>query len=263
MNQQPEAPPKWREVWDANKGFVAVGFGGTTLLLLIVAIIQGQDLQRKYPWVSWGTVPESFAAVGTVLAVAVALWQSLVIRRQAKADNDAAAEQFQTELDAAAERHRVELENQRELARVQRVHVQEQEFKLALIRVSRAANAYTQGLATLIAETNRIIALPSRQERDDALKPISKELATLLLDVSAETTGAGFFTNNPQLHDALDDITQAAIRGPEAEMNYRNHLTFRGEMPNQAPIFMAMEGLPQAIGNARRLAGQLLTTGWS
>lgn len=88
-------------------------------------------------------MPEAFAAAGTLLAVVVALWQSTVIRRQAEKEAKDAANRFEKELtsardlhaaemEAADDRHKAELESQREIARVQRVHMLEQEFKLAV-----------------------------------------------------------------------------------------------------------------------------------
>jgi hypothetical protein len=127
--------------------------------------------------------------------------------------------------------------------------------------VSRAAGACTHELATLVAETSRIVNGPTRQERDDALKPISKQIAARVHDLSAEIWGAHMLTNNDQLHDALDRINAAALKGPEAEMAYRNTAVNHGNTPMATPIFMAMEELQRVIGDAGRLAGRLLVTG--
>lgn len=193
-------------------------------------------------------------------AVAVALWQSVVIRQQAKADAAEAAKRFgdelkaakdrtiqevqaaeqrtQKELDAANERHGIEMEQQREIARIQRIHLREQEFKLALIRVSRAATAYTHELATLVETGSRVVAMSQRQERADALRPVSKRLGALMDDLSVEIAGAHMLTNNDRLHDALDRVNAEAMRGPEGEIQYRNTVIMAGQVGNEAPSWL-------------------------
>lgn len=259
-----------RDTWSANASYFAVVLGIAAASLLLTVAVQAVELHRRYPLTNWGTVPEAFAAVGTVLAVVVALWQSTVIRRQAEREaTDGFAEELTSareihaaEMKAADVRHKAELEAQREIARVQRVSLLEQEFKLALIRVSKAASAYTHELATLIAETSRFLKQPTQQGRDDALKPISKQLGARAHDLTAEISGAHMLTNNDDLHAALDRVTAAAIKGPASELTYKNTVV-SGKTPNPAPLFMVMEELPRVIGDARRLAGRMLVTGWN
>ena len=257
--EQPEPSDKWYRKVTAWR-FIAAVFGIATAVLILLLVKQAVELHGRYTITNWGNVAEALGAAGTLLAVAVALWQSIVIRRQAQQEAKDAADRLERELKAADKRHKAELDAQREIARVQRLHQREQEFKLALIRVSRAASAYIHELATLVAETPRIVTLPTRQERDDALKPISKQLGALALDLSAEISGAHMLTNNDQLHDALDVVNDAALKGPRSEIDYRNSAVWEGQVPNQAPIFMVMDELPRVIGDARRLAGELLVT---
>lgn len=203
--EQPEPSDKWYRKVTAWR-FIAAVFGIATAVLILLLVKQAVELHGRYTITNWGNVAEAFGAAGTLLAVAVALWQSIVIRRQAQQEAKDAADRLERELKAADKRHKTELDAQREIARVQRLHQREQEFKLALIRVSRAASAYIHELATLVAETPGIVTLPTRQVRDDALKPISKQLGALALDLSAEISGAHMLTNNDQLHDALDVV---------------------------------------------------------
>ncbi|BBY74337.1 hypothetical protein MPRF_12360 [Mycolicibacterium parafortuitum] len=257
-----------------DTGWIALGLtsGGFASWLLIFS---GWEIGSKAEW---------FSGVASFGAVAVALWQSVVIRQQAKADAAEAAKRFgdelkaakdrtiqevqaaeqrtQKELDAANERHGIEMEQQREIARIQRIHLREQEFKLALIRVSRAATAYTHELATLVETGSRVVAMSQRQERADALRPVSKRLGALMDDLSVEIAGAHMLTNNDRLHDALDRVNAEAMRGPEGEIQYRNTVIMAGQVGNEAPLFMAMEALHRVIGDARRLAGEVLVTGW-
>lgn len=149
-----------------------------------------------------------------------------------------------------------------EQARVQRVHLREQEFKLALIRVSRAVNLYTHELATLIEQGRRVAELPEKREREDALLPLSKRLGLLAKDTSLEINGAHMLTQNDTLHEALNAVNAVSIRGVEAEMQVRGPIIDRGVMPNAAPIFQFMDAIQKALGHVRQLAGDLLVTGW-
>ena len=261
------------DTWSANATYLAAGFGITTACLVLLVVLQAVELHQEYRNTTWGSVAEGFAAVGTVLAVAVALWQSTVVRRQAEQEATEAANRFQRELDAANDRHRAELEAQRELARVQveaqvelarvqRVYLREQEFKLALIRVSRAANAYTHELATLIEEGRRAAELPEKRDREDALLANSKKLGVLAEDFALEVQGAHMLTNKDELHDALDRVNAAGLAGPYAEMAVRNPIIQEGRFPEPIPIFQVMSQLQHVLGDARRLAGDLLDTGW-
>lgn len=276
MEETPEPPSRYRKVitWLSNNASaLSAGFAITTACLILIVVLQTVELHRRYPLIQWGSVAEAFAAGGTVLAVAVALWQSIVIGRQAKQEGIEAAQRFERELTSARElhavemkaaddRHKAELEHQRELARVQRVHLREQEFKLALIRVSRAASAYTHELATLVAETQRITSLSTRQERDDAIKPIAKRMNLASHDLGLEVGGAHMLTNNDLIHSSLDPIMEAATEATTAAHEYENTVIMAGQSPNPLAIYMAMEKVNRVVGDARRLAGELLVTGW-
>jgi heme exporter protein D len=90
-----------RKVWTFGKGWLAVVFAITTVCLTILVVIQAVAIRQRDTVISWGSVSEAFGAPGTTLAVVVALWQSIVIRRQAKDQAAEAAKQFQAEVDAA------------------------------------------------------------------------------------------------------------------------------------------------------------------
>jgi hypothetical protein len=243
------------------------------LALLVVVVVQAIEVHRSYPITSWGNVADGFAAVGTFLAVVVALWQSVIVRRQAEHEAKDAAQRFREEFDAAESRHNAQLATQQELAqaqlpaqveqaRVQRVHLREQEFKLALIRLSRAANLYTHELATLIEQGRRVSELPGRRQREDALLPLSKRLGLLAKDVSLEISGAHMLTQNDTLHEALNAVNAVTIRGVEAEVEVRAPIIDRGVVPNPAPTFQFMDAIQTVLGQVRQLAGDLLVTGW-
>lgn len=213
--------------------------------------------------------------LAALIAVFVALWQSVVIRRQAQDDARQAHERLRhelkaaeqrsaTELDNARELHRIELEAQREQARIQRVHVREQEFKLALIRVSRAVNDYTLELAKLTERGRKVVTMPEKQEREDALAPSSKKLDTLLKNMQLEISAAHMFTRKKALHDSLDAVNATTVLGSHAEVMFREAVIRNCAMtrPVSEAIFRAMTTMQTATGNIRRLAGELLETGW-
>lgn len=274
----------WRKRWAAWKGALALTFGVVTVALTITVVVQAIEIMLPHTKVLWGSISEALAAIGTLLAVGVALWQSSVIRRQAEHDAsdtarrfaaeieaannrtiqevEAAEQRSQRELEAAAKRHEAELASQREVARVQRVHQREQEFKVAVTRVARAVSSYTHELATLISRTRAIVALPTREERDDAVAPIAKSLNLATHVITIEIAGARMLTNNEQLQTALDPILHAGVVSVANADEYENILIIGGQTPNEAPIYSVMEALNAAVGNVTKLAGQLLLTGW-
>jgi hypothetical protein len=284
MDDQEPPTTTWRKRWAASKGSLAVIFGAVTVALIITVVLQAVEILQPHTKVLWGSLSEALAAIGTLLAVGVALWQSVVIRRQAKDDATEGADRFkaeieaanertiqeveaaerrsQRELDAAAKRHEAELETQREVARTQRVHLSEQEFKVAMTRVARAASSFTHELATLVSETQRIVALPTRQERDDEIKPIARRMNLASHALTIEISGAHMLTNNDQLHTALDPILEAGVAATLSANEYENTVIMAGETPNAVPVYMAMEEMNRVVGDASRLAGRLLVTGW-
>lgn len=114
----------------------------------------------------------------------------------------------------------------------------------------------------MVAETQRIIGLESRQERDDAIKPIAKRMNIVAQDLALEIAGAHMLTNNDDLHDALDAITAVATEAPIKANEYENTVIWTAQTPNAVPIYLAMNAIQEATGKARRLAGTILITGW-
>jgi hypothetical protein len=267
----PTEPPDRRRWWHCAGLRIAGRIAGFILavpaavLLAWLLLSQPGDVAARAGW---------FLGLGTFLVV-VALWQSVIIRRQAKDDAKEAHERLRRELAAAEQRsarelanarelHRIELEAQREQARIQRAHLREQEFKLALIRVSRAINDYTHELAILIELGHRVVTMPEKQQREDALLPIGKKLGSLTKDIQLEISGARMFSRNTALHDALDAVVATMVLGPHAEAMFRQAMINSATMPRPVvdAIFQAMSTMQTAIGNARQLAGELLDTGW-
>lgn len=265
--------------------FTAIGRWRGSLALLLGLVAVGLLVWSFVldPW-PVGSTPEWLAGLGTSAAVAVALWQSVVLRRQAEQDATDTADRFQRDLDAAnarmdrdiaaaeerhrieleaaENRHRIELEQQRELARVQRLHLREQEFKMAMIRITRTINAVTHTLATLSEDAKRAVDIPERKGREDALLLVSKTLDLAVQDVQAEVSGAHMLTRNDNLHEALNRVLQATLGAPAAEMAVRAPVINQGRMPTPNPIPRAMSAMQTAVGNARQMAGDLLDTGW-
>ncbi|MDD4867824.1 MAG: hypothetical protein PHQ28_12120 [Mycobacterium sp.] len=246
--------------------------GGIAALLLTV-LLAWLLLDRRWDIVASATA--RLPCLTTSIAVFVALWQSVVIRRQARDDAIAAHERLRHELEAAEQRsvreldcvrqlHRMELEAHREQARIERVHLREQEFKLAVIRVSRATNDYTHELAILTERGHKVVMIPEKQEREDALAPNSKRLASLLKNMQLEISAAHMFTRNKALLDALDAVNATTVLGSHAEMLFRESVIGNCTMTHSVAeaIFRAMTTMQTATGNVRRLAGELLETTW-
>ena len=268
----PTEPPDRRRWWHCTAPRIASRIAA--LILAVSAAVLLAWLLLSQPWDA-ASKAAWFSGLGMFLAVVVALWQSVIIRRQAEDDAKEAHERLRRELKAAEQRsvrelnnarelHRIELEAQREQARIQRVHLREQEFKLALIRVSRAINDYTLELAILIEQGHKVVTMPERQEREDALAPASKKLGSLLKDVQLEISGAHMFTRNTALHNSLDAVNATTMLGSHAEAMFREAVINISTMPRSVAdaIFQAMTTMQTATGNVRRLAGELLDTGW-
>jgi hypothetical protein len=239
-----------------------------------------------YPFLAdaWGTAAEWFSGAASLAAVVVALWQSVVIRNQAIKDAEDAAEQFQAEIDAANQRtikevqaaelrsrtelaaadarHQAEMQQQQALAKIQRVAITEQEFKLALIRVSKAASAYSHELATLLAETERILKLATSNVRAEAIKPLAKKRNLAAHDLTLEVAGAHMLTNDQRMHRSMDPIITAGMAGTVAADAYEATV-ISGRMPSTDDVYSAMAALSDAVGDARKLAAEVLVTGWS
>ncbi|MEY8014882.1 hypothetical protein [Mycobacterium servetii] len=241
--------------------------------LLLLAVLLAWLLPTR-PW-DVAFQAARLSCLATFIAVFVALWQSVVIRSRAQDEVREAHERLRRELKAAEQRsareldnvrelHRIELEAQREQARIQRVQLREQEFKLALIRVSRAVNDYTLELAILTERGHKVVTMPEKQEREDALAPNSKKLDSLLKNMQLEISAAHMFTRNKALHDCLDAVNATTVLGSHAEAMFREAVIRNCTMPRPVAeaIFRAMTTMQTATGNIRRLAGELLEAGW-
>lgn len=253
-------------------------FALATVFLLALAIFQAVELRRDRPVIEWGSVSDAFAACGTILAVIVALRQAAAARKQAAEDGKDAAARLERELAAAEQRHRdqlreqravaaIEVENQVQLARVQRLHIREQDFKNALIRITRAAGAYTHELATLLELGKKLAKLQGGRRRTDDLHDVSKQLGRYVQDFSIEIAGAHMLTQDDEIHEALNRVNAALLLGPEAEIVFRNALAEPNNGVPQVtaaagPISMAMHEIQARLGEARQLAGDRLIAGW-
>ncbi|MGV0159883.1 hypothetical protein ACRU3B_10645 [Mycobacterium colombiense] len=272
-----ERAKRLRGAWRADGLWVLNAFALATAFLLALAIVQAIELRRVQPVIVWGSVSDAFAACGTILAVVVALRQASAARKQAAKDAKDAAERLERELSAAEQRHQdqmreqrevaaLEVENQVQMARVQRLHIREQDFKNALIRITRAAGAYTHELATLVETGRRAVKEPPNQ-RSGALHDVSRQLGRYVQDFSIELAGAHMLTQNDDIHEALNRVNAAMMGGPYAEIGFRDVVmraasTDRDVTAAARQIFSAIEELQTRLGEARQLAGDILNTGW-
>ncbi len=206
-------------------------FGMTTFLLVALAVVQGLDLRYKHPWVSWGTIPEAFAAVGTVVAVGVAVAQSLVISRQAAKDAVDTAKRFEAEIAAAEIRHQAELQHQRDLADLQQSLLQKQEQRRAIVEVARAAFRQQSLVDTLWQRVPEIYELLNRQDRADAVNTISEQvgLATASFTVESNNAIALFINEDDGLMVGVLNDVSAAVDKLRHTDNYLRKRLILGE----------------------------------
>lgn len=245
----------WREI-----GWLACGVAIGLAIDWFIFLGRG-DVGSKAGW---------FSGAGAFGAVAVAMWLTLNIQRQAKQDAADAAERLRRELAAAEERstrelaltqtlHRAEMEAQRELARVQRVHLLEQQQKQAMIEVSRAVSAHTQSLATLWNQGAHILRIEDRDAREQAMNPVFEQIAHVVSDFSVELVNAHLFVEDDRLHDALNRVNEAALMAIRVAEDVHVAVV-EGCAPDPNPIPPVQRLMHRRAAEARRLAWDLLRT---
>ena len=218
-----------------------------------------------------GSKAEWFSGTGAFCAVAVALWQTLNIQRQAKQDAAEAAERLRTELAAADERfgrelaltqrlHRAEMESQRELARIQRLQLLEHQQKQAMIGVSRAVSAHTQMLATLWNQGASILRIEDPDERERAMNPIFEQIGQVVNDFSVELGNAHLLVEDDRLHEALNRVNAAALMAIRVAEDVHIGVV-EGSAPQPNPIPPVQRLMHERAAEARHLAWELLRTG--
>jgi hypothetical protein len=231
-------------------GWVSVGLlvGAFFAWLLVFS---GWETGSKADW---------FAGIGSFAAVAVALWQSVVIRRQTDAAAAVAADQFKRELAAAEARSAAELNAQKQLARVERIHRHEQELKSVLVEVARAVSHYGIVIASFWMEAVDISKLPTRQEREIAFRPISRTLGEAVSSIAIECDTAELLIEHRELGEAVAELRVAveAVVWATDDMRQRVELD---NWPNMAPVHAAQARMVDQATETRRLAWELLRTG--
>jgi hypothetical protein len=254
--------------WRAT-GWVAAGVA-TGLVIVWVILFSGWQVGSKAQWLT---------GAGVILAVALALWQTLHLQRQANRDAAQAAERLRMELAAAAARsaeelaharelhwvemeaqrklHAVEMETQRKLAHTQRTQLLEQQQKQAIIEVSRAVSAHTYALATLWNQAASILRLKDRDKREQAMDPIFEQIGQVVNDFSVELANAHLLTEDDRLHAALNRVNDAALMAIEVAEEMHTAVV-EGEAPESNPIPSIQRLMQQRTAEARHLAWELL-----
>lgn len=184
-----------KKAWAASKGTLAIAFGITTVPLLVVVVIQAVALRQTYPLVSWGSVSEALGAVGTLLAVGVALWQSVVIRRQA-------ADQLQA---------------QRHAARVERYQRDAQTFA----ELGEGVGRYIEALTDLLVVTDPELAWRSYSERSERISLIEGELKQAGVALEKLLARLRILPLNPHISSAIDGIYGQLYGVREALRSFR------------------------------------------
>lgn len=229
-----------------------------------------------------GSKSEWFFGAVALLVVAVTVWLTLTVQRQARRDIAAADERLRRELAAADERsalelaltqkwhraqmesqqklHRAELVAQQELARIERGNLVEQLQKQAMIEVSRAVSAHTRMLAMLWNEGATQLHNPDRGERETAMNAIFEQISQVVNDVSVELDNAHLLSQDERLQDALNRVNDAMLMAIQVAEDLHADV-IEGRAPESNPIPAVQRLLHERATAARRLAWSLLRTG--
>jgi hypothetical protein len=226
-----------------------------------------------------GSEGEWFFGAGVFAAVAVVVWQTVNLQRQAKEAAADAAERLRTLLAAAEERsarelaaaeerfarelaltqslHRAEIEAQRELARVDRIHLLAELQKHAIMDVSRVVSAHARLLAALWNQGASILCIEDRDAREEALNPIFEQIGQVVDDFSVEVANAHLLVDDDRLHEALNGVNEAVLMAMRvAEEVHVAIVEGRGPHPNAiGPVQRLMY---KRAAEARHLAWDLL-----
>ncbi|WP_197373468.1 hypothetical protein [Mycolicibacterium baixiangningiae] len=243
MGDQQPTIEGWRKRWAAWKGSLALTFGVVTVALTITVLAQAIEILQPHTKVLWGSISEALAAIGTLLAVGVALWQSVVIRRQAQEDAREAAGRLQRELDAANERtrqeveaaeersrrdllaaderHRAELESHQALSNLQH-HVQrQQERKQAIADIGRAVYLQQHILTELHVRLPQLRSHWDDNVRVNSFDATAEQAGRALAEiVVALNSATSLFSDEEPFLEVRDRVAEAAgaLRGAERQM---------------------------------------------
>ncbi|MBL1079473.1 hypothetical protein JK358_34215 [Nocardia sp. 2] len=218
-----------------------------------------------------GSKAEWVAGLGALSAVVVALWQTIRIQKQAAEDAQEAATRLRQELDAATDRmntqlqqtrelHAAELDSARALARVQRIHLWEQEQKQAITQVVRAMHQFSDTVPELWQMAVDISALPTREERGRAFRPIDKKIGQAAKKFSIEADMAALIIDDPQVLDTLRDLGLALESTVVQTLAVREKVE-AGQTPNIPQLMAQQEAMFRAATSALHTASIRLRTG--
>ena len=248
---------------------MACGIAAGALIACLLVLSPG-DAGSKGLW---------FFGAGAFAAVAVAMWQTVNVQRQAKELVADAAEQLRRELAAARERfarelaaseeraarelaltqslHRAELEAQRELARVERTHLLAQQQKDATINVSRAVGVHARVLATLWNQGATILRIEDRAAREEAMNSIFEQIGQVVNEFSGEFTNAQLLVDDDRLHEALNGVNEAVLMAIRVAEDVHVAVV-EGRTPDRNAIGRAQRLMYERAAEARHLAWDLL-----
>lgn len=247
---QPPAKRARRPLNRLEVGWLLVG-GAVGAFYGWLLIFSGWETGSKADW---------FAGIGSFAAVAVALWQSITIRRQADADAVAATNRLEYELAAAEARSAAELAAQKRLASVERTYRREQEVKSALVDVARAVSDYGMEIASFWVESVDISKLPTQREREVAFRPISRTLGEAVARIAIECDTAEILIEHEELGQAVAELRVVIEAVVWAADDMRRRVE-RDNRPNMAPVHAAQAQMVEQATETRRLAWKLLRTG--
>jgi hypothetical protein len=256
---------RWRGI-----GWLSLGFG-IGLIVDWFFLLSHLDAGPKSEWVS---------GVGALAAVAVALWQTYKLQRQAKADAVESARRLRQELASARTLHKAEMRGQRELAssqaeaqqhlaHVQRMHLLEQQQKRALIELARAVYDYGFTFADLEEDVKDAWKNTDQRQRVEALRSIARDQGVACQKVALECDNTEMIVEDQQIlavvHGRLRDAVEAAqLKAEQVRTAAQEGLLYDATARNGAfgQLHNVQATMYRAIGEAQRLARELLRTGY-
>ncbi|ULE35588.1 hypothetical protein K3G64_08635 [Mycobacterium sp. IDR2000157661] len=230
-------------------------FGAAVFALGLVTVWQTQSIHRR----AARHAAEAADRLRAELAAAEmrSARQLALLRALHETEREAQRELARADLEAHRNLARAELEAQRELARVERGHLLAQQQRLATTEVSRAVHAQTHLLAVLWEEGARILGMPDRAAREEAMRPVFERIGQAVRDFSLEFANAQSLVPDDRLSHVLLDVNEAVLAAMRvAEDTYV--AVVDGQSPDQEAVHSAQRLLHDRAAEARHLAWQLL-----
>jgi hypothetical protein len=212
------SPSPWRQ---GGTGWVAVMAGAGLAGAAGLSIALHDSGQS-------GSAADWFAGIASFFAVALALWQSLVIRRQA-------AEQ----IEANQNQHAAAMAHQLELAAAERQHLLDQQRKQAIVELLRAVSRHELMLENYYIRAQRYRDFTNPEEAEPAFEmdKVNGLLAETAAAAQFELANTQMLIDDPTTLHELDRLSGMLRHTDAAAAAVRNAIA--DGVPQRAENFVA------------------------